>query len=175
MPRDNEAESAGRLGRRMMIAGWVVGLLLLTGVFQRLLDLRDNPNREVVSHIDPQGRGEVLLRRNPAGHYVARGSINDHEVTFLVDTGASDVAVPAGIADRLGLKTEGYGVSRTAPGDVEMERTTLGSVRLGAIELRQVKASILPRMAGDEVLLGMSFLKKLEMVQREDVLTLRQY
>jgi len=159
----------------MLIAGWVLALLLLTGVFHGLLEERQNPNREVLSNIDGQGVREVVLRRNRAGHYVAAGELNGVPVTLLLDTGATDVAIPGGLARRLGLAAEGRGMSRTAAGDVEVLRTTLARVRLGTIELRQVRASILPQMEGEEVLLGMSFLKKLEMVQRGDVLTLRQY
>jgi aspartyl protease family protein len=174
-PEASPADASGPWGRRMLVAGWVVALLVLTGVFQGLLERRQNPNREVVSRIDGQGVREVVLQRNRAGHYLATGQINGTTVTFLLDTGATDVAIPARVADRLGLAIEGRGVSRTAAGDIEVLRTTLHSVGLGAIELRGVPASILPRMEGDEALLGMSFLKKLEMVQREDVLTLRQY
>jgi aspartyl protease family protein len=168
-------ETSSRWGRRMLIAGWVLALLLLTGMFQRLLDVRENPNRRPTAGTDAQGVREVVLRRNVAGHYLAGGEINGVAVTFLLDTGATDVALPAALARRIDLPVEGRGISRTAAGDVEVLRTTLERVRLGNVELREVRASILPRMEGEAVLLGMSFLKKLEMVQREGVLTLRQY
>lgn len=52
--------------------------------------------------------------------------------------------------------------------------TRLSEVRLGEIILNDVRATVLPTMHGGDVLLGMSFLKRLEMVQRDNQLTLRQ-
>ena len=66
-------------------------------------------------------------------------------------------------------------MSRTANGTVPVWGTRLDSAQLGAVVLRDVRATIVPSMErGSPVLLGMSFLKQLEMVQREGRLTLRQ-
>jgi aspartyl protease family protein len=53
-------------------------------------------------------------------------------------------------------------------------RTVLDEVGIGPVRLQDIRASILPSMAGSEVLLGMSFLKRLELVQKGESLTLRQ-
>ena len=86
---------------------------------------------------------------------------------------ASDVAVPEGVAARIGLQPGFRRLSRTAGGDVETWSTLLRSVELGGIRLHGIRASILPDMAGEQVLLGMSFLKRVEMIQRGDTLILR--
>ena len=65
-------------------------------------------------------------------------------------------------------------MSQTANGTVRAYLTRLDSVRLGAIEQNQVRATIAPGLGSEQVLLGMSFLKNLEMIQRGDQLTLRQ-
>ena len=118
---------------------------------------------------------EVVLQRNRQGHYLADGLINGRVTTFLVDTGATDVALPQDLANRLNLPRLGRALSRTANGTVEVQRTRLDSVQLGALRLHDVRATILPGMAGDTpVLLGMSFLKHLELVQKDGYLTLRQ-
>ena len=117
----------------------------------------------------------MILDRNRAGHYVANGFINGSSVTFLLDTGATDVAVPETLASSLGLKKGLPFVSQTANGTVTSWRTRLDEVRIGTIVLTDVRASILPSMTGMDVLLGMSFLKQLELVQRGETLTLRQY
>jgi aspartyl protease family protein len=164
-----------RLGGWMSIAAWVLLLLLLTLIFSSVLDRRNNPNRSLESRVSEQGIAEVILKRNPAGHYVASGTINGVPVVFLLDTGATDVALSPELADRLGLEKRGRAVSRTANGKVYTWQSLLREVGLGGIRLNDIRASILPGMKGDEVLLGMSFLKRLEMIQRGDELTLRSY
>jgi len=170
-PRADDVPS--RIGRIMLFAAWVVGLAILVLFFQRLIDDRENPNRDVELSRDAQGRAAVILRRNRAGHYVASGKINGEPVVFLVDTGATDVALPLAVARRLGLPLGGGGMSKTANGNVRTWRTRLDSLDLGGLILHGVPASVLPNMPGDEVLLGMSYLKRLELVQRGDTLTLR--
>lgn len=159
----------------MLILAWIGGLALLTLLFQDALESRFNPNQQPMVQLAEDGRREVVLERNAQGHYVAGGLINASPVTFLVDTGATDVAVPEGLAGRLGLPRLSGGISQTANGPVAVWQTVLDEVRLGSIELRDVRASIVPSMAaGSPVLLGMSFLKQLELVQRDGQLTLRQ-
>jgi len=106
---------------------------------------------------------------------VASGKINGLPVTFLLDTGATDVAVSTELAARLKLPQGAVFSSRTANGTVRSIRTHLEQVQLGPIEMNNVMASILPAMREDEVLLGMSFLRQLELIQRGDRLTVRQY
>ncbi len=170
-----DGAGVGRLGRWMMVAAWVLLLGILTLFFSEYLERQYNPNRQPVGSLGPDGVRQVVLVRNRAGHYVADGAINGRRVTFLVDTGATDVAVPLGLAQRLGLPRGPAVTSRTANGTVRTWRTRLDEVRLGPIRMRDVRASILPGMKGNEVLLGMSFLKHLELVQRGGELTLRQY
>ncbi|MCG8429401.1 MAG: TIGR02281 family clan AA aspartic protease [Chromatiales bacterium] len=170
-----EGRQQRRLGRWMILVGWLLLLGLLTMLFQSLLDKQYNPNTTPVVLSSDEGSREIVLKRNRSGHYVATGEINGHEVVFLLDTGATSVAVPERLADKIGLQRGMPGVSRTANGNVKVWSTRIDSVSLGGIEQRNISASILPSMAGDEVLLGMSFLKHLELVQRGDQLTLRQY
>ncbi len=163
-----------RLGKGMIVAAWVLLLGLLTVFFDGVLMDQYNPNRRVESVSDAAGEKIVVLKRNRQGHYLATGRINGVAVTFLVDTGATDVVVGEALAQRLGLAREGPSLSRTANGDVASWRTHLDRVALGGIELRNIRASILPGLEGEEVLLGMSYLKRLELAQRGDSLTLRQ-
>lgn len=173
----NNPDQAGvsRIGRWMMVGAWAVLFALLTLFFSSFLDRQSNPNRNPVGRVDGSGAAEVTLKRNRAGHYVADGAINGRRVTFLVDTGATDVAVPLELAQRLQLPRGPSMISRTANGNVTTWTTRLDEVRLGPIRMRNVRASILPGMKGGDVLLGMSFLKHLELVQRGRELTLRQY
>ncbi len=161
------------LGKVMSFAAWVLALGLLTLLFSGLLERDTDPNRDLETQGDAAGGRSVVLLRNRAGHYVARGRINGHKVSFLLDTGASDVAIPLAVAERIGLEPGFRTRARTAAGDVDTWSTLLRSVQLGDIKLHTIRASILPDMQGEQVLLGMSFLKRLELTQRGNTLTVR--
>lgn len=164
-----------RFGRGMIVAAWLMVLALLTFTFHTYLERRENPNRNPESRVGEAGVKEVILKRNPSGHYVAGGEINGSRVKFLLDTGATDVAISEALANKLKLRRGAARISRTANGNVRSWSTVLDNVKLGSINLNDVRASILPTMNAGEVLLGMSFLKQLELVQRGNLLTLRQY
>lgn len=156
----------------MYILAWICGLGLLTFVFSDLLDRQENPNREPGS-VRIDDRTEVRLKQNRAGHYVTNGIINGEEVTFLVDTGATDVAIPAWMQDKLGLTATGSGMAQTANGVVRVARTQIDTLRIGDIVLHDVRANLNPGMNNDQILLGMSVLRQLEFTQRGDWLILR--
>ncbi len=164
-----------KTGRLMLIIAWLVGMLLLTQMFGHWERRQQNPNQSPLSQRAVDGRIEVALHRNRQGHYLTQGRINGEAVTFLLDTGATDIVVPAALAQELGLQHLGRGYASTANGVVEIERTELESVSIGDIILYNVPASINPGMRGeDEVLLGMSALRQLDFAQRDGVLTLTQ-
>jgi len=171
LPRTDDVPS--RIGRVMLFATWVAALAILALFFQRLISDQENPNRDVDIALDAHGRAAVALQRNRAGHYVANGKINGEPVVFLVDTGATDVALSLDLARRLDLPLRAGGMSKTANGHVRTWSTRLDSVNLGGLTARRVRASVLPNMPGNEVLLGMSYLKRFELIQRGNTLTLR--
>lgn len=131
-----------------------------------------NPNQELVSH-NRNGAIEIELEANRQGHYVANGRINNKAVTFFLDTGATSVSVPEYIADEAGLEKEYRTRSQTAAGTVTVWRTTIDTLRLGDITLRNVSATINPATDMDMVLLGMSALGRLDFSQSSGTLTLR--
>ena len=158
----------------MIWLGWLIFLALLTLFFEDQIEKMVNPNKNITS--DANGNNsEVVLKRNRNGHYVAGGLINGINVTFIVDTGASDISVPAGLAKELGLEKGSAIRYLTANGSVLGHRTMLNKVQLGGIVINDVRGGINPGMRGRHVLLGMTFLKQLEMIQRGDELTLRSY
>jgi len=172
---DRTPEHVGqrRIGKGMVIGAWIGLLLILTLFFDSYLERVNNPNANPETAINGLVK-EVVLKRNRSGHYVANGQINGRSVTFLLDTGATDVAVSDELASTLGLRPGAYITSQTANGVVTARKATLSEVSVGEIRLRNVRASILPGMQSDEVLLGMSFLKQLELVQRGGRMLLRQ-
>lgn len=157
----------------MLYIAWLLALGLLTWGFSGWLDQARNPNQHPVSVATDTAR-EVRLQRNRYGHYNASGRINGQAVEFMLDTGATAVAVPGELAQRLGLSRGPAVEIHTANGRATAYATRLDTLQLGGIEMHQVRAFISPSMSGDEVLLGMSVLKHLDFSQQGDTLTLRQ-
>ncbi|MFQ5645162.1 MAG: TIGR02281 family clan AA aspartic protease [Thiogranum sp.] len=170
---DPDKQNTSRLGKGMTLAAWVIALGLLTLFFNNKLDKQRNPNQSVYSRIDDAGTPEVVLKRNRFGHYVTSGTVNGRRVEFMLDTGASDVAIPAELAQELGLKRGAPVQYQTANGIVTAYRTTIDSVAIGPMVIRNVAASINPGMRDMEILLGMSVLRHVEFTQRGDTLILR--
>jgi aspartyl protease family protein len=162
------------MGRVMLYLCWIIALVLASWVAGKWLDRQNNPNTNPLTQIDG-GVREVVLLRNRYGHYVASGSINGEAVVMLLDTGASDIAVPEKMADRLGLKRLAPIEVSTANGVAEAWITRIAEVRIGNIVLTDVRASINPGMNHDDsVLLGMSALKNVEFEQKGNRLVLRR-
>lgn len=171
-PPDSDPQR--RLGRGMIVAAWLLALGLLYVFFDDQLDRQHNPNRNLELS-GTQDVTELVLRRNRMGHYVAPGAINGRPVTFLLDTGATVVSVPAHLGPTLGLVPGTRQRVMTANGEVIARATRIEELGLGPFRLREVRAHLNPGMSGDQVLLGMSVLRRLEFTQRGDTLTLRPY
>ena len=169
----SEASSTRRTGTVMLVLAWVVGLGLAAYWFSSVEERRRNPNQQPVSFA-ANGAVEVRLERNRQGHYLVNGRINGSEVTFMLDTGATFVAIPAGLADRLGLPRGRAVTVQTANGPAQSFTTRIDTLALGDIRLHDVGAGIVPGMTGDDVLLGMSALQQLDFSQRGGELILRQ-
>ena len=159
-----------RGGIIMLMIAWVILFGGAYWYFEVRLTHNANPNRAEVLALQ---HGEVRLQRNQDGHYLAQGEINGQRVTFLVDTGATRVAMSPGLAQKLAL-ARGLAVTvQTANGAARAYQTRLQTVRLGSIEMHDVAALITPGLDSDTVLLGMSFLKQMEFTQRDSELTLK--
>ena len=120
---------------------------------------------------------EVQVWRNPTGMYTTVGSINGLLVTFLVDTGASAVAMNAREARRLGIDYRVVGRESgitTASGTERAWAVTLDTVKVGNLELRNVGAMVLEGEYPVTTLLGMSYLGQLEIDNDGRLMTLRK-
>jgi aspartyl protease family protein len=120
---------------------------------------------------------EIVLTAGTGGHFVTQGSINGKSTRFMVDTGATSVAMGADEARRLGINFEAgeriYG--STANGPVTGYRVSLTSLRIQNVEVNNVEAAVLP-MSMPAILLGNSFLTRFQMKRENDTMTLtRRY
>ena len=166
-------EPGNKISQMMVSLAWIGFLAMLVIGFDRYLEKRSNPNERPEVVYAPDGSAEVTLVQNRQGHYIADGKINGQWATFILDTGATNLSIPATVAKTLNL-TEGRAErTRTANGDIVVYRVTLDTVKLGSIELKNIAAHVNPHMAGDQVLLGMSFLKHVDLLQKDKQLTLQ--
>ena len=171
---DNSIKEQKRMGITMQVLAWIVLLGLGVAYFGNMLDEQYNPNQTIEVRQGEGGAREVVLQRNRFGHYVTTGKINGKAVTFMLDTGATGVAISEALAGRLGLEKGRAFRTQTANGIGTSYAAKLDSVSVGPIRLYDVQAGITPGLLTEEILLGMSFLKHIEFTQRGDTLILRQ-
>jgi len=119
------------------------------------------------------GGKQIVLTAQSGGHFHANGAINGQSVRFMVDTGATMVAMDKFEAERLGLdyKNGRRGITRTANGDMAVYATKLASVRIGDVLVYNVDAVVSPAPM-PYILLGNSFLTRFQMKRENDVMTL---
>jgi aspartyl protease family protein len=122
------------------------------------------------------GEREIVLTAGPGGHFLATGAINGRAANFMVDTGATAVAISQSEADRMGIdyrNSTRRGMAETANGRVPAFGVTLNSVRVGDVEVANVEAVVLPA-AMPHILLGNSFLMRFQMKRENDILRLEK-
>lgn len=166
-------ETTNSIAKIFTWLAWCIFLAALAYAFNDFIEGQHNPNQELSSH-SRNGHIEVTLQQNRAGHYVTVGEINNYNVIFLLDTGATEVSIPLHIANNLGLTKQRSFFVETANGRVKVYQTHLSELRIGEIILYNVAAHINPGFDSDEILLGMSALKQLEFRQKGKQLTLLQ-
>lgn len=131
----------------------------------------------ITTHFSKPERLTAKVWRNQAGAYTTVGTINGLTVNFLVDTGATAVAMHASQAKRLGIsyRLEGKPIYvNTANGSTSAYEVTLDRVQVGDITLRQIRGFVIDGVGPNRVLLGMSFLNRVKMEDRGEVLLLEQ-
>ena len=121
------------------------------------------------------GAQSVRLSADANGHYMANGSVNGTSIRFLVDTGATMVALPAQMASRAGIKYSAApkGTVQTAGGPTTAYKVKLDSVTIGDVTLNNVDAVVIDR--GLNVpLLGMTFLSRMDIQHDGGLMVLKK-
>ncbi len=119
----------------------------------------------------------ITIYRDPQGTYTTVGSINGFPVNFLVDTGASAIAMGGQEARRLGIsyKLEGRRIRiQTASGTALAYAVRLATVKIGDIQQRNVQAFVIEGEAPSTVLLGMSYLNRFNIINKGQIMHLEQ-
>jgi aspartyl protease family protein len=147
----------------------IIVWVALAGLIYYLADSIQNPNK-----LNSLGNGNiVILKRGLDGHYRSEALINGTKVNVLVDTGATGVAISQNVADKLQLKSINAIRTNTANGDSIGYMVRLESVQLGGVSANNVAAMIAPGLDGD-VLLGMSFLGRMDVRLYKGEMTIKQ-
>jgi aspartyl protease family protein len=122
--------------------------------------------RNVVTETPVQSASHSLnIPRDARGHFQTEGRINGQRIGFMVDTGASVVALNETSAAQFGFRpTPGQYTANvtTANGTIKAARTTLAMIDVGGLVVRDVDAMVLPDESLSENLLGLSFLSRLK-------------
>ncbi|MBS1209494.1 MAG: family clan aspartic protease [Proteobacteria bacterium] len=167
---------------RTLAVGQSVGRVRLIEVGKDAATVDINGHRAQISLGEPVSVGatsgtlrQVTLVSDARGHFFTSGMINGSSVRFLVDTGATSVAMDRATATRAGIVlSEGtMGMANTANGTVTTVKVKIAKILIGDITLFDVDATVLP-VAMPEVLLGMSFLNRMEMRREGSTMVLTQ-
>jgi len=158
-----------KFAKLMFLITWLIVFALMVFLFNRW----ETKKEAGIVH-SSLSHQQLTIAGDKRGHYQFKGKVNGREVTFIIDTGASAVAIPAQLALSMGL-TKYYPVAlKTANGEVTGHLTRLKSLEMGPIKLKNVGAVIMPGDGSDKVLIGMNVLSELEMSQANNQLTIKQ-
>jgi|HubBroStandDraft_3_1064219.scaffolds.fasta_scaffold27008_2 aspartyl protease family protein len=119
----------------------------------------------VVTTVAQAGSRSISIPRDARGHFETEGRIDGQRIGFMVDTGASMIALNETSAARFGLRPargDFNATVTTANGAIKAARTRIAMVDVGGLVVRDVDAMVLPDEALSENLLGLSFLSKLK-------------
>jgi len=153
----------------MIFAAFMVGLgTIMAQMADKMTPALANSaarNAAPVETVAQTGIRNLAIPRDGRGHFLTEGRIDGQRIDFMVDTGASVVALNETSAARFGLRPSrgDYNATvTTANGTIKAARTRLAMVEIGGLVVRDVEAMVLPDQALSENLLGLSFLSKLK-------------
>ncbi len=168
--------------RVMSIGERVLGVRLLE-VRGQQVEIDDNGKRRTlqigfgaVPFAASEPTAVAVITADSRGQFFVAGEVNGHSLRFLVDTGASVVALPRSVAEKIGVSQHASRrvLVTTANGRARAGKVLLNSVRVGGVKANLVEAIILEDAQLSLPLLGMSFLRRTNIKNEGDRLTLTQ-
>src|SRR6266852_768614 len=152
----------------MIFAAFMVGLgTIMAQMADKMTPAQASTSarKAAAAEIPAPGGRSLSIPRDSRGHFQTEGRIDGQRIGFMVDTGASVIALTETSAARFGLRPSrgDYNATvTTANGTIKAARTRLAMVDIGGLVVRDVDAMVLPDEALSENLLGLSFLSKLK-------------
>jgi aspartyl protease family protein len=160
---------SGVMRNIMIIAAFMIGLgTLMAQMADKMTPALANTlarNPAPVERVTQTALRSLSIPRDARGHFETEGRIEGQRIGFMVDTGASVIALNETSAARFGLRPsrgDYNSTVTTANGTVKAARTRIAMVDIGGLVVRDVDAMVLPDEALSENLLGLSFLSKLK-------------
>ena len=123
------------------------------------------PNTRLSEETISTGQRTLVLQADPQGHFWVDGEINGVSIPFMIDTGATSVALDRETAARIGVRPsarEFTGRSDTANGTARVAPIVLRQLSIEQMTVREVQAHVLEGSMHGIGLLGMSFLRRLD-------------
>jgi len=154
-----------RVGRRMLFVAW----LLFFGLLFAFFYFYERPAKNTYQIKN----GAMIINADRQGHYVLDGTIDEQAVEFIVDTGATLVAIPENVAEKLGLRHLYPITVKTANGEVTGSLTRIDTLTFGQFTLHNVKAIIAPASNDRLILLGMNVLSQFTITQQDHRLEIK--
>jgi aspartyl protease family protein len=151
----------------MIIFAWVFAFLLFALFFHFSGEERGRSEYSVK-------HGTLTIEPDASGHYWIEGMIHQTPVHFMVDTGASLVAIPQSLAEKLQIKGQYPIQLNTAGGVVRGELVRLRQLSFAGFQFNNVKAVIMPQATDSTILLGMNILSKFTITQKDRQLLLKR-
>lgn len=163
---NNNTESESRqLGAAFLVVGWIAAIAIVALLLNNTLFATKKPS---ISESDA-GK-QISIYRDYDSHFRIKGAINGIPVTFLIDTGATSLAISEELATKAHLEQQAPLVTETANGEARGYFTKIDKLDIGGVEVNNVSAVIIPGL--DVALLGMNVLSKFSIQQTNDTLTL---
>jgi len=160
--------STGKAGRYMIILAWIFAFFLMA-LFFHYTTQSDNGSYEYSAK-----HGTLTIDGDTKGHYWVDGAINQVSVRFMVDTGASLVAIPEPLAQKMGLSGRYPVLLQTAAGSIEGQLTRVKTLQFSGFHFSNVKAVIMPADGSETVLLGMNVLSDFTIMQKDGQLVMKR-
>lgn len=156
-----------KIGFVMLVIGWILIIAIVWILYSEVIFAPRQSEVKIKN-----GVTEIKLYPQLDGHYRILGHINQNKVKFLIDTGATQVAIPLYLAEKLKLPKLGSTMVSTAGGRSKAYTTNIDKLEIGNVVISNIKALIIEDMDGDTSLLGMNVLRKFEIKQNKDFLIL---
>lgn len=162
-----EHQATKRLGAYMLVIGWVLILALASLLYHRWFF-----STKEAKVLTQNGHTQIELVRHWDGHFHMSGMLNGVELSLLLDTGASLLAIPMETAKKANLPLLHPTQISTAGGVVTGYYTQIEAFQLGPIIFHDVRAIIMPDLDSGGGLLGVNILQKFDILRSDNKMTL---